>query len=265
MAGVLGRLTVVVVALASAQAAQARPLDLTLEARVGPYLPDTDPYRGANALDVSRGASAFACSFGLGVRPVVFVSPSITVFDLFGTLTLGGEVGFYSVRAKRLSNALDCSSHTAVTSDELTIVPLLATVTYRFDWALDRFSVPVVPYGRLGLGGAGYLITQDGKFPTGYLSSDGQRKDAVGFSLGGKVAVGMMVALDFLEPMRALRARAKNIYKHTFVFVEVAGFDAGMYENTLIDLLPRQSYIGKTLVVGSERLPLVTGGLSIAF
>ncbi|MEW5849721.1 MAG: MXAN_2562 family outer membrane beta-barrel protein [Myxococcota bacterium] len=255
--------------LAAPVAAWARPGELTLEARMGPYVPDTDPYRGANALDTSSGASAFGCAFGLGIRPIGFVSPQISVFDAFGTVLLGAEAGFYSIRARQLTNASDCSSQAGLTTNELTIVPLMGTLTYRFDWALDRFDIPLVPYLRLGLGGAAWAITEDGQLPKSTLTSSGQRQDAVGFSFGGKGAVGLMVALDFLEPLRAIRARAKGVYKHTYIFAEVAGFDAGMYQNWLLSTfntyVTNQNYFGPTLVVGAERLPLLTAGFAVAF
>jgi hypothetical protein len=270
--------------------AQAAPLSLTLEARAGPYVPDLDPYRGANALDTSAGVSGFSCEFGFGVRPSFWVSPQLSVFDLFGTVTLGVEAGFYNIRARKLFDPSNCSSGTrGLSTEELTVLPVMATATYRFDWALDRFRIPVVPYVRAGFGGAGFLITENGK-PANSVTQqvydqngdpifkDGSpvltRRDPAGFSLGGKLAVGMMLALDFLEPLRALRARAKNVYNHTFFFVEVAGFDAGMYQNALLALsaqtltdagIPFYQYLGPTLVVGSERLPLITGGFAITF
>ena len=263
-------------------------LSVTAEGRVGPYIPDLDPYRGANALDTSQGITGFACQFGFGIRPAVFFSPQLTVFDLFGTITVGADVGAYTIRGRRLFNPADCNSGTGLTTEELTILPVMATATYRFDWALDRYRIPLVPYIRAGVGGAGWLITQDGKPAESkpqqvvdsngnpVLNSDGEpiysRRDPIGFSFGGKLALGMMVALDFLEPMRALHARAKGVYEHTFFFVEAAMFDAGLYQNTLLSLLARPAattglanYFGPTLIVGTERLPLVSGGLAITF
>lgn len=280
--------------LAAGGARAAGPLSLTLEGRVGPYVPDLDPYNGANALDTSQGLGGFNCEFGFAVRPMVLISPQVSVFDMFGTVTLGLETGLYTVRAhKILDNNLtpqNCQSGTrGLTVEELTVVPVMATATYRFDWALDKYEIPLVPYMRAGLGGAGFILTENGKpsqsKPTELKDSNGNtvmkdgdpvlvRRDPMGFSLGGKLAVGMMVALDFLEPLRALRARAKGVYKHSFVFVEVAGFDAGMYQNwiyslaaePLVQVDPRlANYIGPTLVVGSERLPLITGGLALTF
>jgi hypothetical protein len=215
---------------------------------------------------------------GLGIRPIFFASPQISMFDMFGTLLVGVEAGFYHMRSRQLVDPNDCSSSVALTTNELTVLPIMGTLTYRFDWALDRFEVPLVPYLRLGLGGAGWVLTENGELTrssvvevidatTGQLTS--LRQDTVGFSLGGKVAAGLMVALDFLEPLRALRARAKGAYKHSYLFLEVAGFDAGMYQNSLIYLLqeqfPEQAYVGPTLVVGAERLPLITAGLAVAF
>lgn len=270
--------------------AAAAPLSLTLEGRVGPYVPDLDPYRGTNALDSSAGVSGFSCLFGFGVRPAFFVSPQLSVFDMFGTVTLGVEAGFYNIRARKLFDPSSCTSGTrGLTTQELTVLPVMATATYRFDWALDRYRIPLVPYIRAGLGGAGFLVTENGKPADSTtipvyddqgkpLTKDGAvvvtRRDPMGFSLGGKLALGMMLALDFLEPLRSLRARAKGVYNHTFFFVEVAGFDAGMYQNALLAMtarplqdagIPLYQYMGPTLVVGTERLPLTSMGLAITF
>ena len=76
------------------------------------------------------------------------------------------------------------------------------------------------------------------------------------------------------KPLRVLRANAKGIYKHTFVFAEISAMDAGMYYNQMLALssqtiisagLPVQNYLGPTLIVGAERLPLISAGLSITF
>jgi len=151
----------------------------------------------------------------------------------------------------------------------------MITGTYRFDWAVDRFGVPVVPYARVGIGGAGYVLTENGQFTraNAYETRDDngnlvkERRDPLGFSFGGKAAVGVMFALDVLEPLRALRARSKGVYKHTYVFMEMAFFDAGWLQNEVLAVMPSQvqNYWGPTLVVGSERLPLITGGLAVAF
>ena len=266
-------------------AAGARPLELTVEGRVGPYVPDTSVTEGSNALDVGHGANAFACSFGYGVRPLVMGSPQLSVYNGFGTVLVGAEAGFYNVRGRQLTNPGDCSSNNGLTTNELTVLPIMLTLTYRFDWALDhvdRFHIPLVPYVRAGLGGAGYLVTQEGAFVRSatYARVDAQgnavkdssgnpivdRRDPLGFSLGGKLALGMMVALDFLEPLRALRARAKDVYKHTYFFVEVAAFDAGWLENLVVTQTKfTNSYVGPTLIVGAERLPMLSAGLAIAF
>lgn len=260
------------VALAVAGGAQARPLDLTMEGRVGPYVPDTDPHSGDNALDTSASRGAFACAYGATLRPSFWFSPQVTVFDLFGTLTAGPELGFYTVGARTFTASGGCSDHNGLTTNSLTVIPVLMDLTYRFDWPLEKFGFPLVPYARVGLGGAGFINTKDDKIPTSNVDSTGRRLDPVGFSLGGKAGAGLMLALDFLEPLRALRARAKGVYKHSYVFAEVSGFDAGMYQNAvfgwgpeLVRGWPKQKYVGTTLVVGTERLPLVTGGLSVSF
>ena len=131
----------------------------------------------------------------------------------------------------------------------------------------------------LALGGAAWLLTEDGQLvgskPVPNASGTGYvNRDPAGFSLGGKAAVGLMVALDFLEPMRALHARAKGIYQHTFVFMEVAVFDAGLTQNQVARLLASANtgvgnaaldYLGSTLIVGAERLPMISAGFAISF
>jgi hypothetical protein len=263
--------------------AMASPFALTVEARVGPYIADMEPYTGTNALDVSQGLTAFQCQFGNQIRPIFFVSPQLSVFDAFGTLTLGVEGGFYTARGRKLLSTTDCSQQSDIGFQELNIMPMMVTATYRFDWALDRYRFPLVPYIRAGAGGAGWLLTEDGQLasskPVAIVDAAGKttgytNHDPGGFSFGGKLALGLMVALDFLEPMRALHARAKGIYSHTFMFMEVAAFDAGLNQNLISRLvyqpakdmgLPAQNFLAPTLIVGAERLPMITGGLAIAF
>lgn len=269
MARLLACGTALLVLVGVSGSLHAKPLDLTLEGSVGPYIPDTDPYKGATPLDTRRdGRSAFVCQFGARVRPIFFVSPTLTVFDMFGTLSVGPELGIYTIGSRRLSNAAQCDSKDGLSNDELTVAPMLLSATYRFDWPLERFGFPVVPYARFGLGGAAFMSAVDSGLPNMITDADGKRKAGLGFSFGGKAGVGVMLALDFLEPLRALRARAKNVYKHSYLFLEASGFDAGMYQNWLIKQAEKQSgedLMAPTLVVGAERLPLVLGGLAISF
>lgn len=257
-----------------AQAAVASPMELTMEGRMGPYVPDTRVDLGTNALDLANGGNPFNCTMGFGVRPMAVVSPQLSVFDLFGTALIGVEAGIYNVSGRTLTTASDCNSNNGLTRNELTLAPVFLTATYRFDWALDRFAVPLVPYIRAGVGGTGYVITQDGQFVRSNSYEETvngtvvkQRRDPAGISLGGKAALGLMLALDFLEPLRALRARAKGVYKHTYLFAEMAFMDAGAIQNEVLKRAPTnvQSYLGPTLVVGAERLPMFSLGLAIAF
>src|SRR5438128_1013115 len=96
-----GRMGTILALMLLPGAAVAKPLDLTLEGRVGPYLPDVDP---GNTTTPFSGSSAYACQFGIGVRPSAFVSPQVSIFDMFGTLLVGGEAGFYSVAGQKLLN-----------------------------------------------------------------------------------------------------------------------------------------------------------------
>ena len=54
-------------------------------------------------------------------------------------------------------------------------------------------SRPFVPYGRLGLVGAGYAWTREGAFDFD------QKQDPAGFVFGWEAAAGLMLALDFWD------------------------------------------------------------------
>jgi hypothetical protein len=133
------------------------------------------------------------------------------------------------------------------TPTQLTLLSLRPGLTYRFDPLLDWVGFPLVPYGRIGLVGMGYMWSRDGK-----LGVDNGH-NPIGVRYGWEGAVGLMLALDFLDwidpftPQSTRRARANGVFDHTFIFVEGAFADVTSFGQPGFDLSPRDAFVGTGL------------------
>jgi hypothetical protein len=180
------------------------------------------------ALDEEGAFPVYSCFFGDSPRARVGMANGIHLLDIFGSLQL--HVSADITQASGLGQPTSASrSGKCETPTQTTVQLTMATVTlglqYAFDPLLDLWAVPLVPYGRVGLVGHGYGFTRGGSFDSSGASS-GQKP--VGVRFGAEAALGLMLALDFLDaidPFSAhgtARARANGVLDHTFIFVEGA-------------------------------------------
>jgi hypothetical protein len=236
--------------------AAAKPTFL-VELRFGPYLPDIDSA-------VPGGATPFKDIFGLncGATPTPTVGPVSPRF-LFGAEfdylpvripyigTVGPGVGWsftqFSNQALRTGTSM-CSPENTT----LTIMPMHASLALRADELMRRTGIPIVPYGKFGVGVAWWRASTDtgtekicgtkaaptrcvGSAPVVIGNGDGLTPSL-------HFAVGVMLALNFLEPQASARLDETTGVHHPYIF--------GEYYNDQLTLVANAMHVGASSFVG---------------
>jgi hypothetical protein len=196
------------------------PREFAIEARFALYTPAVDSeFSGSKA-----GPQAFV--FGDSKRPMWQLEFDWEILQVFGTLAVGGSVGYFKENAKScdLEGLLDDRNDPNVTmtctrsrdNTSLRLIPIAALVIYRFDVLAEYWKIPLVPYGKLGLNYTLWKVT-DGN---GYTPSAGGGHGAGG-TMGWQAAVGISLQLDWIDPGAARGFDADAGVNHTYAFFEL--------------------------------------------
>lgn len=201
-------------------------------------------------IDANTTFPVWGCFFGDATLPQLTGAGDFHLFDGFGSFQF--SVAMDLAQASGFAQPLEaaelgaCQTPTK-TKVELTLLSVRPGLTWRIDPLLDWFGFPLVPYGRVGLVGVGYLWSHDGE-----LSVDNGH-NPLGARFGWEGAAGLMLALDFLDwidpftPQSTRRARANGVFDHTFLFVEGAYQDVTSFGQPGFDLSPRDAFVGTGL------------------
>jgi hypothetical protein len=162
--------------------------DILVDVRFGPYRP----------LIGSEYARSFANRFMI----LGEVSVAWEFFQKFGSLSVGGSVGYSEIFDTELKFGVKTG---------LTMVPMKLFAQYRFDWFFANFDVPLIPYVQGGLA----LVHWNVVNPT--VDTLGAGRD---LSLGGFVTGGLAIPLDFLDPRVARDFDNSVGINHVYLFAE---------------------------------------------
>lgn len=215
------------------------------ELRFGPYSPAVD--------SAFNGATPFADIFGLDcstgiptpskkVAPRFYVGVEANYLPVripyVGGLGVGAGWGFtsFSNTAQYAASGTGCSPETT----NLTIMPMYGVAVLRVDELMRRSGLPIVPYGKLGVGlgfwrastNAG-LETWKGHTPT---------VNGMGLSPSLHFALGGAFALNFLEPRSSARLEQSGGIGHAYLF--------GEWMNNQISLSTKSMVVGTSTFVG---------------
>ncbi len=137
---------------------------------------------------------------------------SYSLFARFGTFDVGFKSGYFEKSGKGL--VADPSSPTgyghAGANTALKIVPTSAVLTYRFDWPVERYKIPVAPYGRVAFERYNWWITRG----TGGTVEKGA-------TMGWSAAGGLAFLVDWIDPQLAREFDHESGVNHTYLFFEV--------------------------------------------
>jgi hypothetical protein len=188
----------------------------TFELRFGQYFPEVDnkpglakdgaghlPYQavfGHDADGTPLGNDQFYMGVELDYLP--FRIPYIGA--------LGPGLGWGYTHTSALAKLSADRTKVSTTSTAFTIMPMHLSAVLRFDELMRRTGVPIVPYGKVGLG---LGIWTSSPVPTGFTGT--------GATWGLHFAAGAMVALNFLDPRSSARLDESTGVNHAYVFGEI--------------------------------------------
>lgn len=184
------------------------------ELRFGQYFPEVDDKPGlgkdkAGKLpyssvfghdDEGKALSNDQFYFGFELDYLPFRIPYV------GAIGPGFGWGFTHTSAK--SN-ISGTKQVSGTDTAFTIMPMHLSAVVRFDELMRRTGVPIVPYGKLGLG---LGVWMGSPVPSEYTGT--------GATWGMHYALGGMLALNFLDPRSAARLDETTGVNHAYVFGE---------------------------------------------
>jgi hypothetical protein len=211
------------------------PREYAIEARFGLYTPNVDS-------EFSKKTPQ-ADVFGSKRRPMWQLEFDWEFLQEFGTLALGGVIGYYKENAlapcapAALQSAPTQCDSSGRSSDNtsLRLIPLAVLLVYRLDEAAMRWKIPLVPYAKIGLNYTIWTIN-DGNGSVPYAPNDkGQGGKGQGGTMGWQAAVGLSLQLDFLDPGAARGFDADSGVNHTYAFFELDHVDgSGLYRKDVL-------------------------------
>lgn len=194
-------LAVALAAVPSPARAQPSPRRGSFELGAGTYRPDIDSDLAA--------PGPYGQVFGSGRGWMLRAGVSRALYDRVGSLEIGFRTGWFHDSGKGLVD----SGGTLVESGDdtsINVIPTSVTLTYRFDWLVERYGIPFAPYGRVALERYNWWVT-DGR---GDWAKEGATN---GWSMTG----GLAFLLDFLEPGAARTLDRETGVNHTYLFFDV--------------------------------------------
>lgn len=199
----MSRLLLAVVALAAAApAAAASPRWGSFEIGAQTYRPDIDS-------EFSALPGPYETIFGGGRGFMFQLGISRALFTRVGSLELGLRTGFFRDKGKAIQSG---TVPPVPSADDTTfnIVPTSVALTYRFDWLVERWNVPLAPYGRAAFERFNWWVT-DG---SGSWVEEGATN-------GWSVTGGVGLLLDFFDPGLARELDMDTGVNHTYLYFEV--------------------------------------------
>lgn len=197
-------------------------LSVAFEAKAGPYLPDL------GRAPTDGGLQSWDAVYGAGRTRVLFVAG----FDVqmlrgeAGTLGLGLRAGLIGWDG----GISDASQSTGRLNTRFDVVPIDLTLSYRFDYLVDRTVIPLAPYVR---GGLAYYVWWNGgpDGPFNFRTAGGE-EDASGARPGLTGTVGVSLALNAVDRAAAAQLANALSIQTTYLFFEgqlawVDGFGDG--------------------------------------
>lgn len=175
----------------------------------GPYRPEVDSEFGNR-----RNPGPYQLIFGSGSKLLSQADFEYQFLHTHGTLGVGLSAGYFSATGK--ARLADYSGAESNDDSRLRLIPLAASLVYRFSVLNDRYGIPFAPYAKAGFD---YVIwaVNDGN---GRIVSDGNNGKARGATLGWHGTLGLSLVLDFMDPDAAHEFDSDTGVNHTHLFFE---------------------------------------------
>ncbi len=184
-----------------------------MELRFGTYKPAIDS-------EFSGGVSPYKDIFGDNSAWLFGAEYDAQIWRGFGSIGLFGSAAWGYVSGKGVA------PEGAETSDETTLsmVPIVLGAVYRFDVLADRFNIPFVLTGKLGVDYTLWWIRDGLDDVTEYSDAGGSKLPGYGGTFGLHWAVGFHLLLDFFEPHTAKIFDNEMGVNNSYLFAEYVGY-----------------------------------------
>ncbi len=200
----IGSLLVLLVMFVSAPAQAETERNWTAHAGFGFYSLDfmDDEFDNAKPYDsIFGGKKRFY--FNLGAERFLWQG--------IGTVGIESALGYFKASGKgKFEDGTDSEDSTT-----FNMLPLKLSVVYRFDYLWQDFSIPFVPFAKLGLDYHIWWIKDDDGGTSGYEGSDGY-----GGTFGFHVSYGLQFCLDMLDKRLANEFDRDVGVNNTYLYVE---------------------------------------------
>jgi len=198
------------VLLLAPSASAESPRSMMLEIHAGPYTPQIDR------------AFMYSTPYGdyFSDSPMVMVGLhwDYQVWQGFGSLSVGAgaRIGW----SDGLAVSQDGTSSSDSTS--LNLLPLTATVTYRFDWLAQNLQIPFVPYAKVGVTYSVWWVTNGSGEIANTYDLDGVGRAGYGGTFGFHAGGGLQFLLDWFGAGMAAEFDAEIGVNNSYLFFEYA-------------------------------------------
>lgn len=209
------------------------PQRFALEIKFGSYVPGIDNSPGLN------GRTPFADVFNNGEKPNGFLLTTLEFdwqfFRKVGSLGVGVALGFYRNTAKSFTylenmggGLTPCRVPSCVQSGDetaLNVIPIELLLVYRFDYLMQRWRIPFVPYMKVGLAYAFWVIQNGSGGTATYDEGGGVISEGAGGTWGFTLHPGLSFMLDIIDRGAARVMDAELGINHTHLFIEMNYFN----------------------------------------
>ncbi len=181
------------------------PRNGSFEFRFSGYMPNIDS-------EFPAGVHPYADAFGNSRKLMFRAEVAKSLFTEYGALDLGIGVGYWA------ASGFGHLVGGGVSADEtsMKMIPLSLSLTYRFDWLVEKLGIPLAPYARASLLRYQWWVTNgNGDTPT--VNGASGSGATHGYSFTG----GIAFLLDFLDPTLAREMDNDTGINHTYLFVDV--------------------------------------------
>ena len=197
--------------LATGAAAQAETTrSMMLELHTGSYMPSID--------DQFETATPYADVFGSESVLLYGMHLDRQIYQGFGTLAVGAGIRYGQAKGKAL--LADGTGSTDPT--RLRLMPLTASLVYRFDWLAQQVDVPVVPFFKGGMTYTLWWILNGRGEVANAWGQDGVGHEGQGGTMGWHGSVGMQLLLDWFDSNMATEFDTESGVNNSFLFAEYA-------------------------------------------
>ena len=184
------------------------PRSMMVELHIGPYAPQVDR--------AFKHSSPYQEIFGSNEMVMFGFHWDYQVYQGFGTIGLGVGARYGWVDGQSISE----STSEAADETSLSLIPLTASVTYRFDWLAQKWNVPIVPYGKAGFTYTMWWITNGNDEIANTYDLEGTGRTGYGGTFGFHVAGGVQILLDWVAPGMAAEFDNEVGVNNSYIFIE---------------------------------------------